>query len=252
MSRLRLNGISKSFGAIQALEDVSLDVAPGEVLGLMGDNGAGKSTLVKIVAGNFRPSRGEIVIEDRKVDFHKPLDAQRAGVEVVYQDLALCDNLSAASNVFLGREPMRRLGPARIIDYAQMRRRSSELFAVLKSETRPRDLVRRMSGGQRQAVATGLAVAIPQGYEIQVRPRSGLALKHGITVPNTPGTIDSDYRGEVKIILANLGSEPFSALRGERIAQLVIVPVVRAEFEMVSDFETSQRGSGGFGHSGRH
>ncbi|TYC51287.1 sugar ABC transporter ATP-binding protein [Rhodobacterales bacterium] len=153
MSRLSLRGISKSFGAIQALSDVSLDIAPGEVLGLMGDNGAGKSTLVKIVAGNFRPSQGAMSIDGDQVDFHKPLDAQRGGVEVVYQDLALCDNLTAASNVFLGREPRRSLAGIPILDYATMHRRSAELFASLKSETRPRDLVKRMSGGQRQAVA---------------------------------------------------------------------------------------------------
>jgi simple sugar transport system ATP-binding protein len=153
MSRLRLTGVAKSFGAIHALEDVSLDVGPGEVLGLMGDNGAGKSTLVKIVAGNFRPTRGQIRIDDREVDFHRPLDAQKAGIEVVYQDLALCDNLTAASNVFLGREPVLRFGPVAVLDYRTMRQKSAELFAQLKSETRPRDLVRRMSGGQRQAVA---------------------------------------------------------------------------------------------------
>jgi len=150
VSRLQLTGISRSFGAIQALDNVSLSVAPGEVMGLMGDNGAGKSTLVKIVAGNFRPTHGEIRIDDQPVDFHKPLDARHKGIEVVYQDLALCDNLSAASNMFLGREPVRRFG---IIDYAAMRSRAAEVFAQLKSETRPRDLVRRMSGGQRQAVA---------------------------------------------------------------------------------------------------
>ncbi|AQQ07878.1 sugar ABC transporter ATP-binding protein (plasmid) [Roseibium algicola] len=153
MSRLRLSGISKSFGAIQALNDVSLEVAPGEVLGLMGDNGAGKSTLVKIVAGNFRPTHGSISIDDTSMDFHRPLDAQVEGIEVVYQDLALCDNLSAASNVFLGREPRRSFGGIKLLDYATMYKRSADLFAVLKSETRPRDLVRRMSGGQRQAVA---------------------------------------------------------------------------------------------------
>ncbi len=153
MSRLKLIGLSKHFGAIQALQDVSLEVAPGEVLGLMGDNGAGKSTLVKIVAGNFHPSEGEIRIDDKVVEFSKPLDAQQSGIEVVYQDLALCDNLSAASNVFLGREPMRKFGPVSVIDYKTMSGRAAELFAQLKSETRPRDLVRRMSGGQRQAVA---------------------------------------------------------------------------------------------------
>lgn len=153
MSRLVFSGISKNFGAIQALTDVSLSIEPGEVLGLMGDNGAGKSTLVKIIAGNFRPATGEIRIDGKPVIFQKPLDAQREGIEMVYQDLALSDNLSAASNVFLGREPMRSFGPIRYIDYAQMNSVSGELFKQLKSETRPRDLVRKMSGGQRQAVA---------------------------------------------------------------------------------------------------
>lgn len=153
MSRLALRSISKRYGAIQALSGVNLAIAPGEVLGLMGDNGAGKSTLVKIIAGNFPPSGGEMMIDDQPVHFHNPRDAQRHGIEVVYQDLALCDNLSAASNVFLGREAVRRLGPLRYIDYAHMNRIAATLFGQLKSETRPRDLVRRMSGGQRQAVA---------------------------------------------------------------------------------------------------
>jgi dUTP pyrophosphatase len=103
----------------------------------------------------------------------------------------------------------------------------------------------------RHAVATGFAVAIPEGYEVQVRPRSGLALKHGITCLNTPGTIDSDYRGEVKVILANLGAEPFEIVRGERIAQLVPAPVLRAEFAEVDSLEETARGAGGFGSTGR-
>jgi simple sugar transport system ATP-binding protein len=123
------------------------------VVGLMGDNGAGKSTLVRIVAGNFRPSAGTMAMQGRPIVFHRPTDAREAGIEIVYQDLALCDNLSAAENVFLGREWVRRVGPLRVMNYASMFRRAGELFAELKSETRPRDLVRRMSGGQRQAVA---------------------------------------------------------------------------------------------------
>jgi simple sugar transport system ATP-binding protein len=153
VSRLTLHGISKSYGAIQALSSVALSIEPGEVLGLMGDNGAGKSTLVKIIAGNFPPTTGEIRIDGQPVSFHNPRDAQREGIEVVYQDLALCDNLSAASNVFLGREAMKSLGPLRYIDFGHMNRVAAGLFRQLKSETRPRDLVRRMSGGQRQAVA---------------------------------------------------------------------------------------------------
>jgi dUTP diphosphatase len=105
--------------------------------------------------------------------------------------------------------------------------------------------------GARHAVATGFALAIPEGFEVQVRPRSGLALKHGITCLNTPGTIDSDYRGEVKVILANLGGETFEVRRGERIAQLVPAPVQRAVLSEVDDLESTERGAGGFGSTGR-
>ncbi len=108
-----------------------------------------------------------------------------------------------------------------------------------------------LAAGARHAVATGFAIAIPDGFEVQVRPRSGLALKNGITCLNTPGTIDSDYRGEVKVILANLGQEPFEIVRGERIAQLVPAPVQRAEFSEVSSLDETDRGAGGFGSTGR-
>jgi dUTP pyrophosphatase len=107
-----------------------------------------------------------------------------------------------------------------------------------------------LAAGARHAVATGFAMAIPAGYEVQVRPRSGLALKHGITCLNSPGTIDSDYRGEVKVILANLGQEDFIITRGDRIAQLVPAPVQRATFAMVDDLDDTARGSGGFGSTG--
>ena len=108
-----------------------------------------------------------------------------------------------------------------------------------------------LAPGARHAVATGFAMAIPEGYEVQVRPRSGLALKHGITCLNTPGTIDSDYRGEVKVILANLGDAPFPIRRGDRIAQLVPAPVQRAQFEEVAALDDTARGSGGFGSTGQ-
>jgi dUTP pyrophosphatase len=108
-----------------------------------------------------------------------------------------------------------------------------------------------LAPGARHAVATGFAMAIPPGYEVQVRPRSGLALKHGITCLNTPGTIDSDYRGEVKVILANLGDAPFSVTRGERIAQLVPAPVQRANVVERDALDDTARGSGGFGSTGR-
>ncbi|MFB0612428.1 dUTP diphosphatase [Aurantiacibacter poecillastricola] len=106
--------------------------------------------------------------------------------------------------------------------------------------------------GSRHAVATGFALAIPMGYEIQVRPRSGLALKHGITVPNTPGTIDSDYRGEVKVILINHSDDNFPIQRGDRIAQLVLAPVTLAQWDEVDELDNTARGEGGFGSTGGH
>lgn len=106
--------------------------------------------------------------------------------------------------------------------------------------------------GARHAVATGLSMAIPQGYEIQVRPRSGLAFKHGITVPNTPGTIDSDYRGELKVLLINHGDQAFAIARGDRVAQLVLAPVTQAQWDEVDELDSTQRGEGGFGSTGGH
>ena len=108
-----------------------------------------------------------------------------------------------------------------------------------------------LAPGARAAVATGFAIAIPVGHEVQVRPRSGLALKHGVTCLNTPGTIDSDYRGEVKVILANLGQEPFAIARGDRIAQLVPAVVLRATLDEVATLDDTSRGTGGFGSTGR-
>ncbi len=104
--------------------------------------------------------------------------------------------------------------------------------------------------GGRHAVATGLSMAIPEGYEIQVRPRSGLALKHGITVPNTPGTIDSDYRGELKVILINHGEDSFPIQRGDRVAQLVLAPVIQASWDEVDELDDTSRGTSGFGSTG--
>lgn len=109
-----------------------------------------------------------------------------------------------------------------------------------------------LAPGARHAVATGLALAIPEGFEVQVRPRSGLALKHGIAVANAPGTIDSDYRGELKVILINHGAHAFAIERGDRIAQLVLAPVVRALWQEVTDLDATERGESGFGSTGGH
>jgi dUTP pyrophosphatase len=109
-----------------------------------------------------------------------------------------------------------------------------------------------LAPGERALIPTGLAIALPEGFEAQVRPRSGLALKHGITVLNSPGTIDADYRGEVGVILINHGQHPFPIQRGERIAQMVIAPVSRIAWQPMNSLDDTARGTGGFGSSGRH
>lgn len=162
MSLLELRNISKEFGAIHALNDVSFTLDAGEVVGLMGDNGAGKSTLVKIISGIYTPTSGQVLLDGQPVNIHSPGEARRIGIETVYQDLALADNLTASENIFLGRELRRKVGPFRLLDHAAMKARAVELFEELKSETRAGDYVRQMSGGQRQAVAiarTRLAAA---------------------------------------------------------------------------------------------
>ena len=177
MAMLELEGIAKHFGAIEALRGVDVDLKSGEVLGLMGDNGAGKSTLVKIIAGNFPPSAGEIRIDGSAQHFTKPIDARGQGIEVVYQDLALCNNMSAAENVFLGRELKKQIGPFKALDYTAMYRRAGELFAELKSETRPRDLVNKMSGGQRQAVAIARTRLSEAKFVLMDEPTAAISVR---------------------------------------------------------------------------
>jgi len=181
---LELTNISKHFGAIHALDDVSLELESGQVVGLMGDNGAGKSTLVKIIAGNFRPTLGDMRMEGRELTLHRPVDARQHGIEIVYQDLALCDNLSAAGNVFLGRELRKGVGPLQILDYRAMYRRAGELFTELKSETRPRDLVKQMSGGQRQAVAIARTMLSEAKIVLMDEPTAAISVRQVAEVLN--------------------------------------------------------------------
>jgi simple sugar transport system ATP-binding protein len=163
---------------------VSFAIEPGEVLGLMGDNGAGKSTLVKMIAGNYQPTQGTIRISDREVHLHRPVEARRHGIEIVHQDLALCDNLTAAANVYLGRELRRGFWPVRVLDYLAMYRRSGEIFAELKSETRPRDLIKSMSGGQRQAVAIARTMLSDAKIVLMDEPTAAISVRQVAEVLN--------------------------------------------------------------------
>lgn len=144
---------------------------------------------------------------------------------------------------------IRRLNPERDKDiplpaYMTTEAAGLDVYAALDQELTlaPKDMA---------LIPTGFAMALPKGFEAQIRPRSGLAIKHGITLINTPGTIDADYRGEVKIAVINLGSAAYTITRGERIAQMVIQPVYRANFKVVTELEETERSSGGFGHTGK-
>ncbi|AZO00521.1 sugar ABC transporter ATP-binding protein [Mesorhizobium sp. M9A.F.Ca.ET.002.03.1.2] len=184
MAVLELTNISKHFGAIQAVNDVSLSIEAGQVVGLMGDNGAGKSTLVKMIAGNFPPSHGTMQMDGKELVLHKPVEARQHGIEIVHQDLALCNNLTAAANVYLGRELRRGVGPFRILDYAAMYKRAGQIFAELKSETRPRDLVKQMSGGQRQAVAIARTMLSQAKIVLMDEPTAAISVRQVAEVLN--------------------------------------------------------------------
>jgi len=228
MALLELKAISKHFGAIQALCEVSLALEPGQVVGLMGDNGAGKSTLVRIIAGNFPPSSGTMSMHGRPVAFHRPTDARKAGIEIVYQELALCDNLSAAENVFLGRELLRRIGPVRVLNYAAMFKRAGELFAELKSETRPRDLVKRMSGGQRQAVAIARTRLSEPKIVLMDEPTAAISVRQVTEVLNLIRHLRD--QGIAVVLISHRMPDVFGVAdrivvmrRGEKVADKLIV-----------------------------
>jgi simple sugar transport system ATP-binding protein len=176
---LSVRNISKHFGHVTALKDVSLDVAPGEVLALMGDNGAGKSTLVKILSGVHAPDHGELRVRGQQVHFTSPLDARAAGIETVYQDLALADDLSAPANLFLGREHRKRglLGKLGVLDAKRMRREAEEHINSLGARVPDyRASVRMFSGGQRQSVAIARASIWARELIIMDEPTAALGL----------------------------------------------------------------------------
>ena len=153
---LQLRGVNKSFGAVQVLHDVDLKIYPGQVTALVGDNGAGKSTLVKCVAGIYGIDTGDYLFEGKQVSVHSPRDAAALGIEIVYQDLALCDNLDILQNMFLGREPKSGL----VLDEAEMEIKARDTLASLsvRTVTSVRQLVASLSGGQRQTVAIAKSV----------------------------------------------------------------------------------------------
>jgi simple sugar transport system ATP-binding protein len=175
---LRVVNLHKHFGGLVAVDDVSMEVYPGEVVGLIGDNGAGKSTLIKMVSGVYQPDDGQIFLEGQEVRFATPMEARNQGIETIYQDLALCENLDATVNIFLGREPMwRRLGLFNMVDREHMLDESrhvlDQLAIHIPELRRP---IREMSGGQRQAVAIARAVYWNARLMIMDEPTAALGV----------------------------------------------------------------------------
>jgi len=175
---LEARGISKFFGAITALRDVNFHVGHGEVLGVVGDNGAGKSTLMKILSGLFRPSEGELIFNGQPVSFSSPKDAQRLGIEMVYQDFALAGNMPIYENIYLGREPGTRFGPLTIVDHKLARQMAADHLDRLHIHVKSVDQnTEDLSGGQRQAVAIARATAFDGKLVIMDEPTAALAIK---------------------------------------------------------------------------
>ena len=175
---LEAKNVSKFFGTITALKDANLSLRSGEVLGVVGDNGAGKSTLMKVLSGLYNPSEGSIYFEGREVFFSSPRDSQNLGIEMVYQDLSLAENLPIGDNIFLGREPTRSFGPIKFLDHKKRKQFTEEHLAKLKINVKSADQkVEELSGGQRQAVAIARATAFDAKIVIMDEPTAALAVK---------------------------------------------------------------------------
>jgi len=175
---LEAKNVSKFFGTITALKDANLSLRSGEVLGVVGDNGAGKSTLMKVLSGLYNPSEGSIYFEGKEVFFSSPRDSQNLGIEMVYQDLSLAENLPIGDNIFLGREPTRSFGPFKFLDHKKRKQFTEEHLAKLKINVKSADQkVEELSGGQRQAVAIARATAFDAKIVIMDEPTAALAVK---------------------------------------------------------------------------
>ncbi|GAB5096396.1 ATP-binding cassette domain-containing protein [Caballeronia sp. LP006] len=200
--RVRMRGITKQYGAIQSLRGVNLDVAPGEVLGLVGDNGAGKSTLSKVLSGAVVPDSGSIEIDGKTVHFDNPGDARTHRIEMVYQDLSLCDTVDVAGNLFLGREPMRRVLGMPILDHAKMHRDARSMLDGLGIRIPDTKLdVENLSGGQRQAIAISRAVSFDPKVLIMDEPTAALAVAEVEAVLDVVRTVSA--RGVSVILISH-------------------------------------------------
>jgi len=242
---LSVRNVSKAFGAVQALNRVSFDVAPGQVVALAGDNGAGKSTLIKAISGVFRHDEGDILLESKPIDFATPQEARDSGIETIYQDLALADNLSIGENIFLGREPKRTLfGFLPILDRKKMAAAAQETMARLDFHVTRLDApVAAFSGGQRQAIAIGRALFWNARLVIMDEPTAALGVSQTEMVLNLIKTLAE--RGHAVIVVSHNLIDVFQV--ADRIAVLYLGTLAAvapaSEFDSQSVVEYMTTGS---------
>ncbi len=243
---LQLRGISKRYGAVQALTSVDFEVYAGEVVALVGDNGAGKSTLIKCVSGTHAPDEGTIVFDGKEVHLHAPSDATRLGIETVYQDLAVCDNLDVVQNMFLGRERVRRLLPAivEILSEFEMEKRSLDVLRTLSVTTiaNVREKVASLSGGQRQAVAIARAAMWDSKLVILDEPTAALGVaqteqvlalirrlrEHGLGVVVISHNLHEVFAIADRIIVLRLGRRVATFAHGSTTPDEVVAAITGA------------------------
>jgi simple sugar transport system ATP-binding protein len=207
---LQVKELYKRFGGLVAVDHVSLDIHPGEVVGLLGDNGAGKSTLIKMISGVYKPDGGQIVLNGEAVSFSTPLEARRRGIETIYQDLALCENLDASANIFLGREKMRhQLGIFSVLDRSFMLHESRQVLDQLDIRIPElRNPIRQLSGGQRQAVSIARAVYWNASLMIMDEPTAALGVPEQLKVLELIRTLR--HRGVPVILISHNMQDVFA------------------------------------------
>jgi simple sugar transport system ATP-binding protein len=238
---VEMRRITKTFGPVVALRDVDFQVQPAEVVGLVGDNAAGKSTLMKVLTGVYRPDGGEIWFDERRVHFTTPLDSRNAGIEMVYQDLALAENLTPVGNIFLGREITRRVAGLRLLDEREMARAARERVEALQIRLPSlAQVVERLSGGQRQSVAIARAATFQAKLVIMDEPAASLAVAeaakvlalirrlrdHGVSVILISHRLQDVLDVSDRIVVlnrgVNAGDLPRSEATMERIVSLIV------------------------------
>lgn len=240
---VQMRGISKHFGGLQALRNVNFEIRQGEVLGLVGDNGAGKSTLMKILTGAYHPDEGSIHFNGRPVQLHRPQDSRNLGIEMIYQNLALCPNRNVTANIFLGRERAKfsLFGFLKVLDWPEMRKQAIHILESLHITIKSLDVpVEKLSGGQQQAVAIGRAVSFDPQLVIMDEPTASLALKEVESVLELIRNLRK--RGISVIIISHRLQDVFSVadrigvLRAGELVEIYNIPqvspdeVVRAMF----------------------